>query len=413
VTVPLTLSRRARNRGAAEIAAILAAPPPGVLALTGGFPDPSTFPGDLLQEIVGRLVAQDAGVALQYAPTEGVPSFREYLVERQHDLQGRRPELSELMVTSGGIECIELVCNSVLDPGDLVLVEDPTYLGALMAFAGYEARLGGVDMDEDGMRVDLLEERLAGGERPRLLYVIPDHQNPSGRTLPLERREALVALCRRHGLLVLEDVAYREMRFEGEALPSLWSLAPDVVVQAGTFSKVFSPGLRLGWAVGPSELVAAMAGAKQTTDQCAGALGQRLVEEYGRAGHFDRRLPEARALYRSRWHATARALERHLPEGCTWSEPTGGFFSWITLPPGVDAVRMRPAAQRAGVAYVPGAPFSVGTAGDGALRISFSRLGEDDLDDAVRRLAVAIAETAEAVSAGAQPFVAPATSPEM
>jgi len=391
--VRLTLSRRARSRGTAELAAILAPPPPGVLAMTGGFPDPSTFPREVLDEIVARLVHDDAGVALQYAPTEGVPSFRDYLADRQLELQGRRPASDEVMVTSGGIECLDLVCNSVLDPGDVVVCETPTYLGALTAFAGYEAQLSAVPMDEDGMLVDVLRERLAGGLRPKLVYVIPEHQNPSGRTMPLERREALLELCRRHGVLVLEDVAYRELAFDGEALPSLWSLAPDVVVQAGTFSKVFSPGVRLGWAAGPAPLLAAMAAAKQNTDQCAGALGQRMVEEYGRAGHFERRLPAARALYASRWRALERSLERHLPVGCTWSEPTGGFFTWLKLPQELDAVALRASATSAGVAYVPGRPFSVGEEGDDELRLSFSRLGEGELDEAVRRLTMAIEET--------------------
>ena len=185
------------------------------------------------------------------------------------------------------MECIDLVCRSLLDPGDAVAVEAPTYLGAIMAFAGYEAELTGVPMDERGMDVAWLEERLAAGYRPKLVYVIPEYQNPSGRTLSLERRHALVEACRRHGVLIFEDVAYRELSFGGASLPTLWSLGPDVVLQAGTFSKVFCPGVRLGWAAGPAPLVAQLAAAKQNTDQCAGALGQRMVEEYGRAGHFE------------------------------------------------------------------------------------------------------------------------------
>src|SRR5829696_559443 len=217
-------SRRARNRGDAELAAILAGSPPGVLSVTGGFPNPATFPAGQLDEIVAGLLRDDPGVALQYAPSEGIPSVREYLVERQAELQGRRPELAELIVTSGGMECIALAGHSLLDPGDAVVAEAPTYLGALMAFAGFDAEIAGIGMDEDGMRVDELEDRLAGGLRPKLVYVIPDFQNPSGRTLSLERRHALLEACRRRGVLVLEDVAYREIAFDGEALPSLWSL---------------------------------------------------------------------------------------------------------------------------------------------------------------------------------------------
>jgi 2-aminoadipate transaminase len=376
-------ARRTRSASAAELTTILAGSPPGVLSLAGGFPNPATFPSELLDEVVARLVREDAGVALQYAPCEGIPSLREYLVDRQEMLQGRRPELDELIVTSGGMECIALACQALIDPGDTVAVEAPTYLGAIMAFDRYEAEIEGVAIDEDGLLVDALEERLADGLAPKLLYVIPEYQNPTGRTLPLARREALVELCRRHGVLILEDVAYREISFDDSALPSLWSLAPDVVVQAGTFSKIFCPGVRLGWAVGPSEVIAELAAAKQTTDQCAGGLGQKMVEAYGRAGHFERRIPGARELYASHWRALERGLREHMPGGVTWSEPLGGFFSWLTLPEGIDTITLRPAALEAGVAYVPGAPFG---GAPNELRLAFSYLAEPELETAASRL---------------------------
>jgi 2-aminoadipate transaminase len=379
-------ARRTRLRGGDELTTILAGSPPGVLSMTGGFPNPATFPTDELDEIAVRLVREDAAVALQYTPCAGLPSVREYLIDRQERLQGRRPEQAELIVTSGGMECITLACRALIDAGDPLLVEDPTYLGALMAFGGFDARVEGVPMDADGLRIDALAERLAAGPPPKLLYVIPDYQNPSGRTLPLDRREALVELCRRHRVLILEDIAYRELSFDGTSLPTLWSLAPDVVVQAGTFSKVFFPGVRLGWAVGPAEVMARMAAAKQTTDQCSGGLGQRMLEEYGRAGNFERRLPAARALYASHWRAVERALREHLPPGCAWTEPMGGFLTLVTLPAEVDTMALRPAATAAGVAFVPGPPFHVGGGGRNTLRISFSQLGEADLEAAVERL---------------------------
>jgi 2-aminoadipate transaminase len=387
-------ARRTRNAGAAELNTILAGAPPGVLSLAGGFPNPATFPTAELDEIVMRLVRDDAGIALQYAACEGVPSFREYLLDRQEQQQARRPELQQLIVTSGGMECIALACQSLIDPGDVVAVEAPTYLGVLMAFARYEAEVHGIAMDEDGLVVEALEEQLAAGLRPKLLYVIPEYQNPTGRTLSLPRRRALVELCRRHGVLIFEDVAYREISFDAHALPSLWSLGPDVVLQAGTFSKLFAPGVRLGWAAGPSDVIAELAAAKQTTDQCSGALGQRMVEEYGRAGRFERRLPAARELYATHWRAVERAFERHMPAGCSWSEPSGGFFAWLRLPDGLDAVALRAAAIEAGVAYVPGAPFYPAMGGEDELRIAFSYLAEQELETAVERLAGVIAERA-------------------
>src|SRR5829696_1743515 len=383
-------AHRASVRGGEELAAILAGTPPGVLPLTGGFPNPATFATDALGDIAVRLLRDEPGVALQYTPVKGLPSVRDHLEERQEALQGRRPDHGELMVTSGGMECIALACAAMLEPGDAVAVEGPTYLGALMAFAGAEADVQEVPMDEDGLLVDALAERFEDGLRPKLLYVIPEYQNPTGRTLPLERREALVELCRRHGVLILEDVAYRELAWGAEPLPTLWSLAPDVVVQAGTFSKVFFPGVRLGWAAGPEEVVRQLAAAKANTDQCASALAQRMVEEYGRGGHFDRELPRARELYASHWRALDGALRAEMPAGASWTEPSGGFLSWMALPQHLDALALRDAAADAGVAYVPGAPFYASDSGANELRLSFSHLGEDDLAEAGRRLASVI-----------------------
>jgi 2-aminoadipate transaminase len=383
-------ARRTRLRGGDELTAILAGSPPGVLSMTGGFPNPATFPTGELEEIAARLVRDDSAVALQYTPCVGLASVREYLRDRQEQSQGRRPEPDDLIVTSGGMECIALMCQALIDPGDAIVVEAPTYLGALMAFGAAQAQVEPVAMDADGLIVDALAERLDAGLRPKFVYTIPEYQNPTGRTLTLPRRRELVELCRRHGVLILEDVAYRELSFDGTALPTLWSLAPDVVLQAGTFSKTFSPGVRLGWAAGPADVVAALAAAKQNTDQCAGGLGQRMVEEYGRAGGFERHLPAARALYASHWAALEGALERHMSGAATWTGPTGGFLTWLTLPEEIDTLALRPVALDAGVAYVPGAPFHVGDGGRNSLRLSFSHLTEAELGAAVERLAGAL-----------------------
>jgi 2-aminoadipate transaminase len=385
-----TFARRTRVAGGSELGTILAGAPPGVLSMMGGFPNPATFPTDELDELAARLLREDAAVAMQYTACEGIPSVREYLVERQAQLQGRRPELAELIVTSGGMECITLMCQALVDPGDAVVVESPSYLAALMALARAEAEAVPIPMDDDGLLVDELEAQLAAGLRPKFVYTIPEYQNPTGRTLPLERRHALVEICRQHGVLILEDIAYRELSFDGNSLPTLWSLAPDVVLQAGTFSKSFFPGVRLGWAVGPREVVSELAAAKQNTDQCAGGLGQRMVEEYGRSGGFERHLPAARALYASHWAALSAALERHMPAGVEWTQPTGGFLTWLTFPETVDTKELRPAAVAAGVAYVPGPPFFVGDRGHNTMRLSFSHLTEPELAEAVERLATVV-----------------------
>jgi len=376
-------TRAAAGDGIAAILGVLANPE--LISFAGGFPDPATFPAERAAEALRELADAGDASAFQYAPTQGLAGTREVLAARLEALQGRRPAEAELLVTSGGIEALELVAKSFLDPGDTVVVEAPTYLGAIMAFRGYEAEVLGVPLDADGLRVDELEARLAGGLRPKLLYTIPDHQNPAGVTLAAERRAALVELARRHGFLVVEDVAYRELGFDGSALPSLWSAAPDVVVQAGTTSKTFFPGVRLGWAVGPAEVVAQLASAKQTTDQCAGALGQRLFELYASRGWLDEQLERSRALYARRCARLLAALERELPAGAAWTRPVGGFFSWLTLPLDAEALALRAAEH--GVAVVPGTPFFPDGRGGTNLRLSYSMVGEELIDAGIERLA--------------------------
>ena len=290
------------------------------------------------------------------------------------------------MVTSGGIDCMELLARSLVNPGDAVVVEAPTYLGAIMAFRGHEAELRGVPMDAEGMRVDALEDLLRRGLRPKLLYTIPDHQNPTGLSMAADRRQALVDLARRYGFLILEDVAYRELGFDDARPPSLWALAPEMVVQAGTFSKTFFPGVRLGWAAGPAQLIGQLSVAKQNSDQCSGALGQRMLKEYGRGGHLDRQLVASRALYERRAGLLTSALAEHMPPGTTWTTPRGGFFSWLTLPGGADTVALTPAARAAKVAYVPGRPFYPDGAGAGQLRLAYSRVSDNQIAEGVRRL---------------------------
>ncbi len=357
------------------------------ITFSGGFPAPETFPVGVVEGLVADLVETDAAVALQYTPTEGLASSRVAVADLVEATQGVRPDPAQVLVTSGGIEALQLLCGVFVDAGDAVAVEAPTYLGALMAFRRSGAEVVGISMTDAGLDVDELDRHLRrGGPVPKLLYVIPDHQNPTGLTLSLEGRRALVDLCARHGVLVVEDVAYRELGFDGEPLPSLWSLAPDTVVQVGTFSKILFPGVRLGWAVGPRTVVAAMASAKQNSDQCAGALGQRIMSAFVAGGHFPAHLAAARRLYAARAAAMVAGLERSMPPSTTWTRPQGGFFVWLTAPEGVDTVGLAADAQREGVAFVPGAPFYVDGRGRNQIRLAFSGVPEARIDEGVRRL---------------------------
>jgi 2-aminoadipate transaminase len=381
------LAQRTKTLGGGEITAILAlAGATDVITFSGGFPDPSTFATEALSEIATRLITADAAVALQYSATEGIASVRDYVTGRLAALEGQAPGAGELMITSGGIDCMELLAKSYLDPGDEVIVEAPTYLGAIMAFRGYQASVRGVPIDADGLRVDVLGDQLAGGARPKILYTIPDFQNPTGLSMSLERRQELVELARRYGFLILEDVAYRELGFSQTPPPSLWALAPEVVLQAGTFSKIFCPGFRLGWAAGPAEIISRLVVAKQNSDQCAGALGQRMLEEYGRSGAMERQIVSSRALYERRAGLTAQALERHMPEGTTWTTPHGGFYIWLTAPEGVDTVALSSAARAKKVAYVPGRPFYPDDDGHAQIRLAYCRVADDLIDEGISRI---------------------------
>jgi 2-aminoadipate transaminase len=363
---------------------------PDLISFAGGFPDPGTFPRERVASLLAELAEAGEVSAFQYAPSRGLPGALDAFADRIEAGQGRRPAEGELVVTSGAIEALELVGKSFLDPGDVVVVEGPTYLGAIQSFRSFEASVEAVPLDEGGLQVDELERRLARGLRAKLVYSIPDHQNPAGVSLGGARRAALVELARHYGFLILEDVAYRELGFAGETLPSLWSLGPDVVVQAGTTSKTLFPGVRLGWAAAPAGIAAQLVVAKQTTDQCAGAFGQRLLEEFHRRGWIDDQLALSRGLYERKCARLLAALERAMPPGAHWTTPRGGFFSWLTVPGASSTVVAQGAAER-GVGVVPGTLFFPDGRGNESVRLSFSVVDAEQIDDGVDRLAASFA----------------------
>jgi 2-aminoadipate transaminase len=361
----------------------------GLINFSGGFPAAELFPTEELGDIVRNLIAHDAGVALQYAPSEGIASTRDAIADYLLEAEGHRPAERELMITSGGIDAVTLIAKSMIDPGDVVAIERPSYLGAVSGFLGYDAVARSLPTDADGLVLDGLAELIDSAAIPKVIYTIPDYQNPTGRTMSADRRAALIEMCRAHQILIVEDVAYRELGFYGDKLPSLWSAAPDVVMQIGTFSKLVSPGVRLGWAAGPAEIVAQLVVAKQNSDQCAGALGQRMVEQFLREGLLPAQLVRERALYRARGEAMAAAMQRYLPPSASWTVAQGGFFSWLHVP-GVDTALLALAARAAGVAVVPGAPFFADRTEHEYLRLSFSRATEAEIDAGISQLATTI-----------------------
>jgi 2-aminoadipate transaminase len=367
---------------------------PDIISFAGGFPDPLTFPRERAAELLAEFATAGEAAAFQYAPTRGLAGTLDAVAGRLGAVQGRRPADSELVITSGSMEGLELVGKAFLDRGDIVVIEAPTYLGSFMAFRSFEANVVAVPLDEHGLDVDELERRLAGGLRPKLLYTIPDHQNPAGVSLSSDRRTALIDLARRYGFLIIEDVAYRELSFEGGGPPTLWSAAPETVVQLGTMSKTFFPGVRLGWAAAPADVSSQLVGAKQNTDQCASALGQRLFEEYARRGWLDEQLELSRALYRRKCGRMLAALERHMPDDVRWTDPKGGFFTWLTLPEGLDASDLAQRAVAHGVGIIPGVLFFTEAEGGSNVRLSFSLVDEALIDDGIERLAAIVARPA-------------------
>ena len=384
------LAERAQA-GPSELSAVLALAASGgdLVDFSGGFPDPALFDTRLLAETASKVIETRPEVALQYASNTGLPGLREALRQDVARTQAVTPAEDALIVTSGGVDAMTLISKAMLNVGDAVLVEAPSYLGAFSVFRTHEGRCLSMRNDEHGLVpdsvLDVLEDARMGASRPKFVYVIPDFQNPSGLRLSEDRRERLVEICRQHGLLILEDVAYRDLAYDGSYLRSIYEIGPDVTVQIGTFSKTFTPGTRMGWACGPATVIDAMAQAKTNTDQCAGALGQCILESLLREGHYTQALPRLREAYATRAGALMSAFDAGLRDTATWTVPEGGFFTWLDIP-GVDTRRLAEVAVENGLAFVPGATFFADRTTSSNLRMSFSRTPTDQMAEGVERL---------------------------
>src|ERR1700722_8039699 len=373
---------------------------PEVISLAGGLPDTSTFDPALFAEVLGRM---PSAAALQYGPSEGLPGVRE-AITRVMAAEDMLVDPQEVLVTTGGQQAIDLVTKTLIDPGDVVIAEAPTYPGAVPTFCAYEADVIQIDVDSDGMRIDDLEETLAGldaaGRRPKFIYTIPNFQNPAGVTMSLERRRRLVQIARERELLVLEDNPYGMLRYEGEALPTLRSLevpagSPDVgdfVIYAGTMSKILSPGVRVGWLLAPRPVRAKLVLGKQSADLCSSSLAQHFVAAYFAAGDWRPYVDSLRDLYRRRPDVILDALAEHLPAEARWTHPHGGLFVWVTLPDYIDTTNLLARALAENVAFVPGAAAFADGRGGSSMRLNFSSSSEDELREGVRRIGKIVAE---------------------
>jgi 2-aminoadipate transaminase len=369
---------------------------PEVISFAGGLPAAEMFPLAEVAAAAQRVILEQGKSALQYGATEGYRPLREMLV-RHMGRYGIRVEVDNVLVTTGSQQALDLVGRLFINPGDHVVTEEPTYLGALQAFSACQATYLPVPVDGDGLRIDRLEEALRAG--PKLLYVLPNFQNPTGVTLSLERRRRLIELASRYGVPIVEDDPYGQLRYEGTHLPPLVALDAEyhhcangesslhgAVLYMGTASKTLAPGLRLGWVVAPREVIQRLVTLKQGTDLHTSTLTQMLAYETAKAGFLDRHVRALRGVYRARRDAMLGALEAHFPPGVQWTRPQGGLFLWVTLPGGLDSSSLLQEAIAAKVAFVPGAAFFPEGGGERTLRLNFSFCAPSVIVEGVRRL---------------------------
>ena len=356
---------------------------PEVISFAGGLPAPSTFPVGEMQAALDRVLQTRGREALQYSTTEGYAPLREWIAARLSTPQAPvSPE--EVLIVSGSQQGLDLLAKALIDPGDTVLVETPTYLGALQAFSLFEPRFVAVPSDEDGLIPESLD---ASMQDAKFLYCLPNFQNPTGRLLAGERRHQLAQRARELDLLILEDDPYGALSYDGETPPSIRSLAPERTVYMGSFSKVLAPGLRLGYIVAPRALRAKLVQVKQATDLHTATLSQMAVFDVIKDGFLDQHIPTIRSLYRDQCAAMLDALKRHMPEGVRWNSPRGGMFLWAELPRGLDASAVLARAVEQNVAFVPGAPFYADAPVREALRLAFVTVPPPRIEEGVERLA--------------------------
>jgi 2-aminoadipate transaminase len=382
-----------------------------MISFAGGLPAPEAFPLRAVREACERMLARHGKQALQYGTTEGYPPLREMIV-RHMARYGIRVKPWNVLVTSGSQQALDLVGKLFLDPGDTVIVEDPTYLGALQAFRAYQAHFVAVPVDHDGIRVDLLEAALEK-HHPKLLYLLPNFQNPSGVSLSELRRQRVVELASKYSVPILEDDPYGQLRYEGDHRTPLIVLDSEKsnggestihdtrVLYTSTFSKLLAPGLRIGWITGPDKVVASLVQLKQGADLHTSTFSQMVTFETARGGFLDRHVRELRRIYAERRDAMFDALTRHMPPGVQWTRPEGGLFLWLTLPQELDSREVLKLALEQRVAFVPGAAFHACGGGSNTMRLNFSFCEPGRMAVGIRRLGQVIEESLAGARQGA------------
>lgn len=357
---------------------------PDIMSFAGGFPSTDYFPMEKVADVMRELIEGEGRSALQYGPTEGNMELRMYLAEKMAH-EGVTATAENILVTNGSQQGMDLLSKVFVNPGDVVIVEEPGYVGGLGAVHNYQAERLPIPLDQDGLRTDLLAQKLRRmkleGRTPKFAYVVPNFQNPTGVCLSLERRRELLELAREYNFLVIEDNPYGEIRFEGEPMASIKSMDTEGrVIYLGSFSKIFIPGIRIGWLVADQVLVQKLACAKQATDLCSNSLGQRLAYRFAVSGCIDSHVSTLADRYKYKRDLMLEGMARHFPKGVTWTVPKGGFFIWVTFPEGMSARQLLLKAIERKVAFVDGAGFFVNGRGSNTARFSFSEASPDKIE---------------------------------
>jgi len=369
---------------------------PDMISFAGGLPAPETFPVEDLKEIALEVLEKDGANALQYSTTEGDSLLRKMLAEK-HNREGLNITADNIIITTGSQQALDLIGRIFIDSGDYVLCGLPSYLGGLNAFTTYGAKLKGITLDEKGMKPDELEETIIKlrdlDRKIKFIYIIPDFQNPAGITIPEERRIKIMDIADKYDILIVEDSPYRDIRFSGEPQRMIYQLDKSGrVLTLCTFSKIFAPGFRVGWVIGNPVLLDKIVMAKQTADLCTSAFVQKIIARYLQKGLLEKNLPATIALYSERRNRMIECFRKYMPAGVTWTEPEGGLFLFVTLPPGIDTDKIFKRAIEKNVAFVSGSTFFCNDAGHNTMRINFSFSKPEVIEEGIRRLAGVIGE---------------------
>lgn len=372
---------------------------PGVISFAGGLPDPEHFPYDFVADSVKRIMDKQGRVALQYGPTDGLPELKEEFLKFLKKHEGIEAKPENVIITTASQQALDMVGRLFIDASDPVLVEKPSYMGGLQVFKSYGADFVGVTLEDDGVSVVELEEKLAWlraqDEHYKFIYLVPDFQNPSGVTLSEEKRRRVVELSEKYDVAVIEDSPYRQIRFEGKAPKMLYKLDQETrktnnIISLFTFSKTFAPGLRLGIILAHEQIIRKMEILKQSLDLCSSSLNQLIAADFLRSGVFEKHVETVKKAYKEKKDTMVASLEKHMPEGVTWTRPEGGLFLWVRLPEGMSADDMFQEAIRENVAYVIGSAFHCDGSGKNTMRLNFSYATLDEIEEGIKRLATAV-----------------------